>query len=777
DAAHRLVNITDALGNTVQYTLDAAGNKTAEQVYDASGTLHQSLTRTFNALGQLTQVMDGLNHPIFDASASNSYDANGNLVQSDDGLGIQRQQSYDALNRLVQTLDNYNGTDSATKNTTTTYTYDSLDRLTQLTDPSHLATTYGYDGLGNATGQQSPDSGTTSRTFDAAGNVLTRTDAKGITATTTYDVLDRPLTVSYPDSTQNITYAYDEANSVTGCGTSYPVGRLTRLIENAVTTVYCYDARGNVIQKQQITAAGTDTIAYRYTNANRLSGIVYPSGTQVSYARDGDGRIQAITVTPSNGTTSTVVSNATYQPFGPVSGYTLGNGQQVTRTYDANYRLTDLTSPAFTLHLARDAMGNITAIGNAPGANPATETYSYDPLYRLTQITEADGSVLESVTYNQTGDRLSKSGSGLATGDYSYNPNTHQLVATGNAARSVDANGNTTAMTEAGSVFGFGYNDRNRMAVAQLAGSTVGSYTYNALNQRVQKVGNGTTQRFEYDEASQMLAEYGATNRDYIWMDGIPVANVDMSGGASTIAYVMADQLGTPRAIADGSSNTIWQWAYQGNAWGEQQPTSNGYSYNLRFPGQYFDSETGMHQNVHRDYDPATGTYGQVDPIGFDGGQLSLYAYVDGVPLVSIDPLGLSGMNIVHGIPPGSVSFIAPDGQQFYAPSSADFCAEQAAGRNNGPNPWAMRDAVGQGGRFDYQRNGNNFYPVYTNAANFGVGVYMYGAGFSEWAMNAIGGAYSFFNSSNANAASQSSWWDNGWKAAANGNLGCGCRK
>jgi len=109
DAAHRLSKITDAQGNYIQYTLDAAGNKTAEQVYDATGTLHKSLARSFNALGQLTQVMDGLNHTIFDASASNSYDANGNLVQSADGLGVQRQMGYDALNRLAQTIDNYNG--------------------------------------------------------------------------------------------------------------------------------------------------------------------------------------------------------------------------------------------------------------------------------------------------------------------------------------------------------------------------------------------------------------------------------------------------------------------------------------------------------------------------------------------------------------------------------------------------------------------------------------------------------------------------------------------
>jgi YD repeat-containing protein len=109
DSAHRLTTITDALGNDVQYTLDAAGDKTGEQVYNTTGTLHKSLSRTFNTLGQLTTVVDGLSHTVFNASATTSYDANGNLIQNSDALGIQRQQGYDALNRLVQTIDNYNG--------------------------------------------------------------------------------------------------------------------------------------------------------------------------------------------------------------------------------------------------------------------------------------------------------------------------------------------------------------------------------------------------------------------------------------------------------------------------------------------------------------------------------------------------------------------------------------------------------------------------------------------------------------------------------------------
>lgn len=528
-----------------------------------------------------------------------------------------------------------------TANTTTKYSYDALDRLTQVTDPSGLNTTYQYDGLSDPTGQTSPDTGVTARTYDAAGNVLTATDARGILVTYTYDAQNRRLSASYPDSSQNIAYYYDEANSVTGCSTSYPIGHLTRIVENTVTTVYCYDAQGRVIEKEQTTGTGTATTGYAYTTAGRLSGIVYPSGTMVTYSRDSDGRIQSLSVTPPNGMASTAVSSVTYQPFGPVSGYTLGNGQAVSRTYDANYRLTDLTSPAFSLHVARDAMGDITAIGNAAGANPATETYSYDPLYRLTAITEAGGSTLESVTYNPTGDRLSKTGGGLATGTYSYTPNTHQLVSTGSYARTVDADGNTTAITAASGNLGFGYNDRSRLAVAQVAGSTVGSYTYDSVGERISKVAGTSSETYSYDEGQQLLSEQGATNRDYVWMGGIPVANVDTTGSTGTLAYITADQLGTPRTIANAGGTTEWSWPYAGNAWGEIAPTSSGYTYNLRFPGQYFDVETGLNYNGARYYESGIGRFDQPDPSGFNGG-IGLYVYGLNNPFTYTDPHGLS---------------------------------------------------------------------------------------------------------------------------------------
>ena len=642
DPAHRLTDITDALGNRIHYTLDAAGNKTKEETFDTSGTLRRSLGRTYNTLGQLTGIKDGLNRTVFDASFSDSYDGNGNLVRSADALGIQRKQGYDALNRLITTIDNYNGTDTATQNTQSVFAYDARDQLQGVSDPDGLNTTYDYDGLGNTTAVHSPDTGTSTYVYDAAGNRTQATDARGVVSHSTYDALNRLTATTYPHSDANVSYRYDEPDSVTGCVGSYPIGRLTSIVEAAVTTVYCYDARGNVVQKRQTQGTNVDTVSYTYTLADRLASTRTPDGTSIQYGRDGAGRINAVTVLPpgtSGAGAGNVVTNVSYLPFGPIASYTLGNGQTITRTYDANYAVTDVVSPVLNLHFARDAMGNITALGDAPGANPAIETYSYDPLYRLTGFKDAQGQAIEAYTYNKTGDRLSKTGNGLATGAYAYQAGTHWLTSIGNSARTYDANGNATGRASGGDTFDYGYNDRNRMTVVQRNGQTVGAYTYNAMGQRIAKVASAT-QRFAYDESSQLIGEYGAANRVYIWLDNLPIAVVDGSGTANTVSYVHADGLNTPRVVSDATGSSTWQWGYRSNPFGEAAATSAGQNLNLRFPGQYFDLETGLHQNMHRDFDSISGRYVQSDPLGMIAGA-GTYSYVDASPLRFSDPLGL----------------------------------------------------------------------------------------------------------------------------------------
>jgi len=108
--------------------------------------------------------------------------------------------------------------------------------------------------------------------------------------------------------------------------------------------------------------------------------------------------------------------------------------------------------------------------------------------------------------------------------------------------------------------------------------------------------------------------------------------------------FVYADHLNAPRAISDELGKVVWRWDSEafGATLANEDPDQDGkaFSYNLRFPGQYFDQSTGLHYNGFRDYDPAIGRYIQSDPIGLNGG-LNTYGYVEGNPVGFVDPYGL----------------------------------------------------------------------------------------------------------------------------------------
>jgi RHS repeat-associated protein len=176
------------------------------------------------------------------------------------------------------------------------------------------------------------------------------------------------------------------------------------------------------------------------------------------------------------------------------------------------------------------------------------------------------------------------------------------------------------------------YDAFNRMDSA--AGT---SYYVNPEGQRC-KSGAAGTSYFAPDSSNAMLSEYSGGWIDYVWLNGRLVGRV--AGGQ--FYAIHSDQVGLPEAVTNESKAIVWR--AQNFAFNQKVVTS-GITFNLGFPGQYYDAETGLWNNGFRDYSSMLGRYLQSDPIGLEGG-INTYAYVDGDPLNWTDPQGLQSMFI-----------------------------------------------------------------------------------------------------------------------------------
>ncbi len=142
------------------------------------------------------------------------------------------------------------------------------------------------------------------------------------------------------------------------------------------------------------------------------------------------------------------------------------------------------------------------------------------------------------------------------------------------------------------------------------------------------------------------------------------------------------------------------------------------------------------------------------------------------------------GFTIRRGVPGNAQNCSAPaSGANFNAPPGFSLPAIVAAGQKGGGSPLAIQGAVGRGGTFDYQRvssgGGTTFLPAYTNAANFAVGAYLYGAGYSRQDAFNLPYTFAMTMSSNAGSIDQSTYWMAGWdaaEAAAKGGNGVQCQ-
>ncbi len=721
DAANRLIAIADNLGNRVAYTLDALGNRIKEETFDPGGNLAdpaddvltRGRERVYNLLNRLITEIGGEGQ-----STDFTYDLEGNLLSVTDPNIRKTKFTYDPLNRLVKSIAPDDGE--------TDFRYDQRDNLVSVVDPRRLETTYTYNGFNEVIETSSPDTGLTIQSYDEAGNRLSSTDARLIMASFEYDVLNRLTAIHYPDPSEDVTFDYDQGPN--------GIGRLTRIIDQAGVIHMAYDPRGNLVSEIRIIDGLAYTTGYAYDAADRLVQMTYPSGLVVSYERDSLGRVSSVNAIK-DGETRPVASGLNYAPFGPLTALTFGNGIQMTRALDDDYRLRAQQAGAVQdLTFDYDPASNI--VGLLDGVNPTRDqSFGYDGVNRLTSAQGGYGA--REYVYDKVGNRETRSADGAAD-TYTYSSSANQLasIAGPNAESFVyDEAGNTIQKGPSTYI----YNNANRLESVQASGQVIAKYVYNAKGERVKKVVAGETMIFHYDQAGNLLAEFdgqGNPLRDYIWLDGerlaivaggpdvtftganpqsgaqitlglfledkvVEIKNGDgkfeqytltakewtvsekgelklkfdgesiqfkgklaidtlegtmklrtdgaweayeltgAGGGTASLQglfFIHSDHLGTPKVITDESQEVVWEASY--TPFGTALIAVNKLENNLRFPGQYFDEETGLHYNVHRYNSAIIGRYLSSDRIGLDGG-VNTYTYALANPVRFKDSTGL----------------------------------------------------------------------------------------------------------------------------------------
>jgi RHS repeat-associated protein len=638
DDAHRLSSVVDNLNETITYTRDAMGDVTQETIKSSAGTIVKSQTATFDELGRVLKNIGAAAQ-----TTQHAYDKNGNEIQTTDPRNMVYAHAFDALNRLYQETD-------ANLNTTTA-NYNFKDEIVSVADARSLTTSYVRDGFGDAIQQASPDTGTTVYYYDALGDVTEKLDSRGVETDYTYDAKGRIKTRKIHGTTaENVTFTYDNA-------ATNGIDRLRKIADPSGSTTFNYGPLGYVTKEVRVVQANTYNVTFVNNPAGHPLTITYPSGRIVTYTRDSMGRISGITTKQSAGApVVTIASSTGYQPFGPLAGFTFGNGLVLSLAYDQDYQLTGIVAAngattVQNLTYGYDPAGNVSPITDNLNA-ARTQSFTYSNINRLKTAAGAYGA--QSYSYDHVANRLSRTVGGV-TDTYAISPTSNQIntVTTGSNVRSFSylPTGQVQNDTrDPAHAYVYGYNQTGRLASVTLNGATAGTYLVNGLEQRVAKTVGSTTTHFIFDRLGHLLAEAdgatGATQKEYIWLDDLPVAMVDDTGASPVITYIHTDHLGTPQKVTDASMNLVWDGVF--DPFGNPSSITGSATMNLRFPGQYFDAETGLAQNWNRDYDPTIGRYVESDPIGLLGG-INTYVYVDGNPLRRTDRDGKGLLGCIVG--------------------------------------------------------------------------------------------------------------------------------
>ncbi len=620
---NQVFRVDNGLGEMLWFDYDLAGNVTKQRIrHLQTTTTWQDFSRPgepeflpvtttelvtdretefdYDALNRLEKITNGKGQ-----SSIYRYNKNDLLKLFKDAKNNQSTQSYNARNELTQKNQPDGGI--------VRMSYDENGLLSQVTDPINVSTDYSVDGFGSVTRDTSPDSGNWTYTYDKAGNTKTVTDGRGYRTTYSYDALNRVTSISHPSGPATI-FQYDTNQK----------GYLYRVTDDSGSTTFERNQAGQVTKKTAVIDGIMMVTNYQYDVGGRVEQSQLPGGTRLYYSFDSAGQTTRVEASHPSFSRRNVAYGIKYLPFGPLSRLTFGDNRARILDYDSDYELEQIVSGnAMRRSYNHDDNGNIIEI--VDGIYNQTRTFRYDVMDRLDHHNGPDGSYY--YLYDDNGNR--RRNNSYYYDNHSYQPGTNRLTTKPGQDYSYNANGNVTRVDG-----GYpSYDNRNRVAAFWDNSWTTTHYDYNAFGERTRKTRGSFDQRFVYGDSAQLLHERGSQGTiDYIYLNGQPIAMVRNG----SLYFVHTDHLGRPERVTSGAT-TIWQannTAFGGDtAWGY-------FELNLRFPGQYFDSESGLYYNYFRYYDPATGRYILSDPIGLSGG-LNRYSYANNKPTMYVDPFGL----------------------------------------------------------------------------------------------------------------------------------------
>ena len=537
DALNRLTGQTDAQGGVTQHVYDTIGNRV--QTIDAKNHV---TSFEYDALNRLVRVIDHLGN-----STVYTYDDIGNRLTMTDANGNTSTFSYDALNRVIQTTDPL-GSSSTT-------VYDALGNVLSRTDPNGNTITFDYDVLYRLLEQVDPLGGITQYTYDAVGNQVSFTDANGSTTSMVYDALNRPVSTTDPLGNTSTT-TYDQVGNLTaisdalGAVTSFEydlLNRQVRMIDPLMNvTQYAFNAVGNRIG---MTDAEGVVTQYEYDGLNRLAAVIenavagatpdHQTNLRTEYSYDPVGN--RLTITDANGNITTFEYDALNRLVAKIDplnheasyGYdAVGNRVLMTDAlnfvtsfvYDADNRLVtiDYPTPDADVSFEYDAAGNRVRMTDGMG----TTTWSYDGMYRPTQVTDPFGDTV-GYAYDPVGNRTQLSYPDGKAVTYAYDA----------LNRMVQVADWDSLLTT------YSYDAASRLQTTQLPNDVVSTYDYDAA---------GRVLEIRHESPSEMLSSFtysydkvgnrtGAVET-MLWPDTPqPVASLETTTGQGSAGMVFAD--------------------------------------------------------------------------------------------------------------------------------------------------------------------------------------------------------------------------------------------